>query len=74
MLVRLRVQLVMVTVCEALVEPVATVPKFKEDGLAFTLACAAVPKRNTTASSAAMICILFSILAAIGIVFPFPYR
>jgi hypothetical protein len=37
---------VMVTVCDALVEPTDSLPKLTEEGFALTFACAAVPKAS----------------------------
>jgi hypothetical protein len=38
---------VMVTVCEALVEPTDSLPKLADEGLTLTFACATVPKAST---------------------------
>lgn len=46
---------VIVTVCDALLEPTASVPKFMAEGLGITLACATVPNVNMIAMTAAML-------------------
>jgi hypothetical protein len=44
---------VMVTVCDALVEPTDSLPKLTEEGFALTFACAAVPKASKIVKAAA---------------------
>ena len=44
---------VMVTVCDALVEPTVSLPKFTDEGFTLTFACAAVPKASKIVKAAA---------------------
>jgi hypothetical protein len=41
-----RLSFVIVTVCDALVEPTDSLPKLTEEGFTFIFACAAVPKAS----------------------------
>ncbi len=47
--------LVMVTACDALVEPTDWLPKLMDEGIAFTYAYAAVPKASKIVTAAATV-------------------
>lgn len=51
--IRCRFSFVMVTVCDALVEPTDSLPKLTDEGFTFTFACAAVPKASKIVKAAA---------------------
>lgn len=48
-----RFSFVMVTVCDALVEPTDSLPKLTDEGFTLIFACAAVPKASKIVKAAA---------------------
>jgi len=48
-----RFSFVMVTACDALVEPTDSLPKLTDEGFTFMFACAAVPKASRIVKAAA---------------------